>query len=193
MKKILITAMLIAGSVYMGTAQVNVSINIGSQPAWGPTGYDYVEYYYLPDLDIYYDVGRAEYVYLDGPTWVYRRSLPPRFAHYDIYHTYKVVVNEPTPWRRHDYYRTQYIKYRGRHDQPFIKESREERYFANPHHPQHNVWVQQHPAPPRQVGHPDRGPRPGQGPRPMPGPPHDGPGRGHDDHPGHGQGHGHGR
>lgn len=171
-------------------AQVSVNVNIGSQPVWGPVGYDYVEYYYLPDLDVYYDVPRRQYVYLDGPTWVYRRSLPPRYAHYDVYHTYKVVVNEPTPWKRHTYYRTQYVKYKGRRDQPFIRDSRDERYYVNRHHPQHHVWMQQHPAPPRQVGPPR------QGPRPMPGPQHGGHGRGHDKHPGkghgHDKGHGHG-
>ena len=32
------------------SAQVKVgfSVNIGTQPEWGPVGYDHVEYYYLP-------------------------------------------------------------------------------------------------------------------------------------------------
>ena len=34
--------------------KVGVNINIGSQPEWGPRGYDYVEYYYLPDIEMYY-------------------------------------------------------------------------------------------------------------------------------------------
>jgi len=31
-------------------AQLNVNVNIGSQPLWGPTGYDHVNYYYLPGV-----------------------------------------------------------------------------------------------------------------------------------------------
>jgi hypothetical protein len=35
-------------------AQVSVSVNIGSQPLWGPTGYDQAQYYYLPEYDAYF-------------------------------------------------------------------------------------------------------------------------------------------
>jgi hypothetical protein len=38
------------------TAQVSVNISIGSPPAWGPAGYSQVRYYYLPDVEAYYDV-----------------------------------------------------------------------------------------------------------------------------------------
>ena len=37
-------------------AQVRININIDMQPAWGPSGYDYAEYYYIPEINIYYDV-----------------------------------------------------------------------------------------------------------------------------------------
>lgn len=39
-------------------AQIRISINanIVSQPVWGPTGYDYARYYYLPDIDAYYSI-----------------------------------------------------------------------------------------------------------------------------------------
>ena len=39
-------------------AQISLKINIVSQPIWGPEGYDYVEYYYLPEIDVYYNVAR---------------------------------------------------------------------------------------------------------------------------------------
>ena len=37
-------------------AQINLHININQQPVWGPTGYDHVDYYYLPDINAYYNV-----------------------------------------------------------------------------------------------------------------------------------------
>jgi hypothetical protein len=40
-------------------AQLNVNVNIGSQPLWGPVGYEHVDYYYLPDIDSYYYVPRG--------------------------------------------------------------------------------------------------------------------------------------
>ncbi|GAO43229.1 hypothetical protein [Flavihumibacter petaseus] len=93
--------------------QVGVQVNIGAQPMWGPTGYDYAEYYYLPDIDVYYNIPQRQFVYLDGGRWIFGASLPYRMRHYDLYRGYKVVVNAPTPYLRCDYYRGQYGRYRG--------------------------------------------------------------------------------
>ena len=51
-------------------AQVSVNVNIGSPPAWGPTGYSAAEYYYLPDVQAYYDVRQSQFIYLGGGQWV---------------------------------------------------------------------------------------------------------------------------
>ena len=63
MKKMIIGLAIVitSGMAVPASAQVrvNLNINIGSQPAWGPAGYDYVEYYYLPDIDVYYYVPTA--------------------------------------------------------------------------------------------------------------------------------------
>lgn len=91
-------------------AQVSLSINIGSQPQWGPRGYNHVDYYYLPDVDSYYCVPTRQFVYLSGSRWIYARSLPSRYRGYDLYGGRKVVINNyANPWRRHNYYRTQYV------------------------------------------------------------------------------------
>jgi hypothetical protein len=47
------------------SAQVRVNINIGSQPVWGPVGYDHVDYYYLPDIETYYYVPTRQFVYFN--------------------------------------------------------------------------------------------------------------------------------
>ena len=107
---------MIAGFIYNNASaqvRVNVNLNIGSQPAWGPTGYDYVDYYYMPDIDVYYNVPQRQYVYLDGGRWLFAASLPARYRNYDIYRGYKVVVNEPRPYLRAPYYRDRYAGYRG--------------------------------------------------------------------------------
>ena len=100
-------------------AQVRVSlnINVGSQPEWGPSGYEHVDYYYLPDLDMYYNVPNHTYTYLQGNHWVTVNKLPKHYRNYDFYKGYKVVVNEPNPWNRHENYRTRYASYRGNRDQ----------------------------------------------------------------------------
>ena len=93
--------------------RVNVNINLGSQPAWGPAGYDYVEYYYLPDLDIYYYVPGRQFIYLSGGQWIFVSSLPARYRSYNLYNSYKVVINEPKPYLHHGVYKIKYAKYKG--------------------------------------------------------------------------------
>jgi len=139
MKKIvLITCLVAIGSIYgyKADAQVrfNVNVNIGSQPAWGPVGYDYAEYYYMPDIDAYYYVPERQFIYLEGSRWVFAPALPPRF-HYDLYRGYKVVVNDPRPYLHPGIYRDRYAGYRGAWGrQPVIRDSRNPRYFAaQPH------------------------------------------------------------
>jgi hypothetical protein len=50
----------IAGST---RAQVSVNVNIGSPPSWGPSGYAETEYYYLPDVQAYYDIRASQFIY----------------------------------------------------------------------------------------------------------------------------------
>jgi hypothetical protein len=116
MKKLLLIAAIGIGSLAAvpAKAQVSLSVNIGLQPDWGPRGYDHVDYYYLPDVDCYYNVPTREYVYLDGGSWVHRRYLPSRYSGYDLYGGRKIVINSRDPWMRHSEYRTRYVSnYRG--------------------------------------------------------------------------------
>lgn len=116
MKKLLIIAAIGIASLATAPAkaQVSLSVNLGIQPDWGPRGYNHVDYYYLPDVDSYYDVPTREYVYLEGGSWVHRRYLPSRYRGYDLYGGRKVVINSPNPWYRHNDYHTRYVtNYRG--------------------------------------------------------------------------------
>ncbi len=107
-------------------AQISFSLNIGSQPDWGPVGYDHASYYYIPDVDAYYDVPNHQYVYLERNRWVHASVLPARYD-FDPYNSYKVVVNERNPWERATVYRTKYANYKGKR-QVIIRDSREAKY-----------------------------------------------------------------
>lgn len=115
MKKLLIFCLLISGSsIYNNTeAQLNVSINVGSQPTWGPRGYKHVDYYYLPDMDTYYYVPKKQFIYLNGNNWVFVPNPPARYRNVNLYRTRKIVINEPRPWLQHSVYRVKYKKYKG--------------------------------------------------------------------------------
>jgi hypothetical protein len=95
---------------------VSVNFNVETQPAWGPVGYDNVNYYYMPDIEAYYYVPRRQFIYLDGGQWIFAASLPARYHNYDLYRGYKVVVNEPRPYLHHDVYRERYGHYKGYYD-----------------------------------------------------------------------------
>lgn len=142
---VLIATLFLWGVTGTSNAQVSVNLNfnLDSQPAWGPTGYDYVEYYYLPDIDVYYDVPHRRYYYYSSGSWRYSSSLPSRFHNFDFYNSYKVVVNESYPWRSHENYREKYSTYKDRHDQQPIRDSRDPKYFQNKYHPEHDNWVKQ--------------------------------------------------
>ncbi|MGZ3872811.1 MAG: hypothetical protein ACXVJD_07825 [Mucilaginibacter sp.] len=131
MKKSLFIAAIILSclSFKIANAQVQVSlgINIGSQPDWGPVGYDHASYYYMPDIDAYYDVPAHQYIYYNNNTWVRNSVLPSRY-NFDRYNSYKVVVNEPSPWRHNDRIRERYASYRGHSGQGVIRDSRDARY-----------------------------------------------------------------
>jgi hypothetical protein len=144
MRKLLliIIALFIAGTL---NAQISfgLNFNLTSQPAWGPTGYDYAGYYYLPDIEVYYNVPQHLFYYNQGGRWRHSSSLPPRFRNYDLYNSYKIVVNEKDPWRNHETYRDKYSSMKGRHDQEPIRDSRDSKYFVNRYHPEHNNWLKQ--------------------------------------------------
>ncbi|NIG53031.1 hypothetical protein [Chitinophaga sp. Cy-1792] len=168
MKKIaILLSMVISLGMFAKSAdaQVNVSINIGSQPMWGPVGYDYASYYYFPDIDAYYSISKRQFIYLNGNHWVWGSSLPGRYK-YDLDRGYKVVINDPDPWTRAPYYRQQYGRYKGWYGkQTIIRNSNDPKYYQ---------WN-------------GRGPKGNNG--------HDngnGHGRGNDNNQGHGNGHGHG-
>lgn len=133
-KMVFILASLFAFGVFSGgetvKAQVvSVNINIGVQPAWGPVGYDYVEYYYIPEIDCYYNVPQGLFYYVNNGRWISGRYLPPYYSRYDLYRLYKVVVNGyRQPWMYHSRHYSAYHHYVGRYNQPMIRYSRDNRY-----------------------------------------------------------------
>lgn len=92
-------------------AQIHVNINIGTPPQWGPVGYAETQYYYLPEIEAYYDVPTGVFIYLSGKTWVRRAQLPPQYRNYDLYHGYKVVMNDYHGKTPYIYFKSHKLKY----------------------------------------------------------------------------------
>lgn len=92
-------------------AQVSVNVNIGAPPAWGPVGYSNVDFYYIPDIQVYYDIPHAQFIYFGNGTWVRSRYLPRQYRDYDLYRGYKVVLNDYHGRTPYVYYKNHKAKY----------------------------------------------------------------------------------
>ena len=46
-------------------------------PQWAPSYYDGTRYYYLPDIESYYDIYTREFIFLNHAQWIYsdRKSV----------------------------------------------------------------------------------------------------------------------
>jgi len=98
-------------------AQVSVRFNLGVQPQWAPVGYEDTRYYYLPDVEAYYDVENSMFIYYEGNSWIHRSYLPSRYRNYDLYHGYKVGMRDyrgNRPYYNHRDYRVRYAHGRNR-------------------------------------------------------------------------------
>ena len=84
-------------------------------PDWAPSysNINKVQYYYLPDLECYYDVAHHEFIYLEDNKWMFTSSLPSAYEWYDLNNCFTVVldvrVNEP--WKHFSYYVSHYPRY----------------------------------------------------------------------------------
>lgn len=111
-------ALILLMSVF-AQAQVSINVNIGTPPNWGPQGNDNSRYYYLPDIDTYYDVAQSQFIYDNNGRWIRENRLPSKYRQYDLYGGYKVVLNDyrgDAPYTYHKKHRTNYPK--GYHGQP---------------------------------------------------------------------------
>jgi hypothetical protein len=119
-------------------AQVSINVNIGSQPLWGPVGYDYVDYYYLPDIEAYYYVPTRQFVYLNSGRWIFAANLPYRYRNYDLYNGYKVVIYGRNPYHHFHNHRVKYKGYRNNHSQHVIRNYPNYRNERGAHRPSYS-------------------------------------------------------
>jgi len=115
--------------------------NIVNQPVWGPVGYDYVAYYYLPEIETYYSVKKEKYIFLENGNWVSSNSIPARSFGYNLYQGRVIVINEYKPFLRHNYYSSKYSVITIVQKQQIIRDSHEIKYMANKNHPDHLIWL----------------------------------------------------
>ena len=151
--KLFITGLLFF-AVSSAQAQVSVNVNIGtpqpvviaspkvviaSPPEWGPVGYDNAEYYYLPDIQAYYDIRLSQYIYFGNGKWIRSRHLPSHCRNYDLYRGYKVVLTDYHGHTPYAHYKAHKVKYhKGYKGKPQKCRGEYRSHYENDHHYNHN-------------------------------------------------------
>ena len=112
MKKKILPIAIVLSVILMYTAdaqvRVNLNVNIGQRPAWGLPGNYTGDFYYFPEIDVYYNIPQRRFVYLDRGHWIYVNELPRAYRGFDLYRGHKIVINDPNPFVRPHYYRERY-------------------------------------------------------------------------------------
>jgi hypothetical protein len=121
MKKIgtlyLATCMLLSASLLTGCMTMipyrAVAAVTYDNPQWAPPYYSGARYYYLPDLELYYDLSTREYIYLIDGRWHFSPYIPALYRNYDLDNCFSIVLNIDVyrPWLHHQYYLTHYPRY----------------------------------------------------------------------------------
>lgn len=82
-------------------------------PSWAPPYVAGVRYYYLPDIEAYYDLSSQQFVYLNDGQWSYSQTLPSIYAGFDLNNCFTVAIDMNTyePWMHQHYYVSHYPRY----------------------------------------------------------------------------------
>jgi hypothetical protein len=96
MKKLLLISAIAISGMFYNTANAQIRLHVGVRlggpvvvPApepvayQEPVAYNDDDYYYLPDVDAYYNVGQQCYYYNDGGNWVSAAYLPGAYRDYE--------------------------------------------------------------------------------------------------------------
>lgn len=84
-----------------------------TNPGWAPPYESGVRYYYIPDIEAYYDLSTQEFSYLDNGQWLFSYGLPPMYSSFDLNNCFVVSLNRSVyqPWMHHEYYVAHYPRY----------------------------------------------------------------------------------
>ena len=84
MKKLKLILGLMLFMSIAAVAQISVNLNLGKPPVWAPAEKVETQYYYLPDIDTYYDVPSSRFIYNKNGSWVRSAVLPAQYKNYNL-------------------------------------------------------------------------------------------------------------
>jgi len=129
MKKILLIASLLFLSTIETKAQVTVNLNFGTPPVWAPENRVETQYYYLPEIDVYYDVPQSQFIYISNNKWIRSAYLPSRCKNYNLRSGNVVYLTDyrgNSPYTFHSKHRIRYYRPEVRQTEVYVVEHRDD-------------------------------------------------------------------
>ena len=98
--KLVFSAFILIFTLQSNAQRVSVNININSRPNNEHGHYEdshhyenVVDYYYYPEIEVYFDVQSCMYIYFASNGWIKSRYLPRHCSSYNIQRGYRVVLD----------------------------------------------------------------------------------------------------
>ena len=108
--KLIAVGLIIFASITLH-AQVSVNVNIGIAPAWATVGCAESDYYYLSDVEAYYNVRATQFIYYGSGRWIRSRYLPNHYRDYDLHRGHKVVLHNYHVSRPYTHFNSHKVMY----------------------------------------------------------------------------------
>jgi hypothetical protein len=108
--KYLVFGVLLSTSI-SAHAQVSVNINLGQPPVWAPATAEKVQYYYLPEIETYYDVPAQRYIYVKNGKWYRSAALPAHYRTYNLKKGKIVYLTDYKGQKPYYFHKSHKIKY----------------------------------------------------------------------------------
>jgi hypothetical protein len=131
-------ALLLVSETKAGTG-IRSSVTGSMHSSRETTSYFESQYYYLPEIDLYYDIVNRWYIYFERNRWVYNSELPAMYRGYNLARGYKVLINEYKPYLHASEYREQYRNYYNNYNRRSQDNSGEQLYEKDNHTNERNL------------------------------------------------------
>lgn len=100
-------------------SQVSVNVNFGTPPVWAPADRVEVQYYYLPEVDVYYDVPAQRFIYIRNGRWYRSAALPAKYRGYNLREANVVYLTDYRGNAPCKFHKTHKVKY-GKHGTVYV-------------------------------------------------------------------------
>ncbi|CAM4112164.1 hypothetical protein FLAN108750_10815 [Flavobacterium antarcticum] len=95
-------------------AQVSVNLNIGKPPVWAPVNATPAKFYYLPEIDSYYDVPAGQFIYVKNGKWIKAKRLPSNYNGYNLRNGRVIYITDYRGNAPYAYHKKHKMKYKGK-------------------------------------------------------------------------------